>query len=113
LKLQFSWDGDEYATEWTPSDVHQGWSGIVHGGLIAVVFDEVLSRAALECYGMEWVTAEINVRLNRPAKIGSRIRFVAKLVTVRKKLIVTRGTAVDVDSGLQIASGEAKLMRVQ
>ena len=52
LKLTFKWDGDKYSALWTPQREHQGRAGRVHGGLLALVLDEALSRAALERHGL-------------------------------------------------------------
>jgi len=37
LHLDFRFEGDEYVTEFVPQEVHQGFPGIIHGGLIATV----------------------------------------------------------------------------
>ena len=34
LKLRFTWDGQTAHAEFTPTELHQGWWGIVHGGII-------------------------------------------------------------------------------
>jgi acyl-coenzyme A thioesterase PaaI-like protein len=113
LQLQFGWDQNIYFTEWTPLPEHQGWEGVVHGGLIATVFDEVLSRAALERHGLKWMTAELNIRLRKPARVGFTLRVCAELTMVRSKLIISKGVATEVATGREIAAGEAKLIRVQ
>ncbi len=46
LKLEFDWNSEtgDYVTTYTPTREHQGWVGRIHGGLIGLVFDEVLSQ---------------------------------------------------------------------
>ena len=39
LKLQFHFDGDDYVTTFEVRPEHQGWAGIVHGGLLATALD--------------------------------------------------------------------------
>ena len=34
LKLKFSWDGKTARAEFTPTELHQGWQGVLHGGII-------------------------------------------------------------------------------
>lgn len=111
LKLTFAWDGDTYYTRWTPRPEHQGWAGRVHGGLLALVLDEALSRAALERHGMRWVTAELTTRLNQPTAVGDALRIEARILTVRPRLIVCKGEVRTESTGLLIAGGQAKLMR--
>ncbi len=110
LKLTFAWDGDTCVTRWTPSPEHQGWAGRVHGGLLALVLDEVLSRAALERHGLHWVTAELTTRLKRPAPVGRPLHAQARIAAVRPRLIVCEGD-IQTEGGLVIATGQAKLMR--
>lgn len=111
LKLTFAWDEDLYYTHWTPSSVHQGWAGRVHGGLLALVLDEVLSRAALERHGRHWVTAELTTRLKQPTPTGQPLRIEARIVTVRPRLIICEGDVrLDAD-GRVVASGQAKMMQ--
>lgn len=113
LRLTFAWDGDVYGTRWTPAPEHQGWAGIVHGGLLALTLDETLSRAALERHGLHWITAELNTRLRRSARVGVPLVIEARVESVRSKLIVCRGEIREAESGRIIASGEAKMMRVK
>ncbi len=113
LRLTFAWDGDVYGTRWTPAPEHQGWAGIVHGGLLALTLDETLSRAALERHGLHWVTAELNTRLRRSARVGVPLVIEAWVESVRPKLIVVRGEIREAESGLTVATGEAKMMRVK
>jgi len=111
LKLTFAWDGDTCVTRWTPLPEHQGWADRVHGGLLALVLDEVLSRAALERHGLHWVTAELTTRLKRPAPVGCPLRAQARIVAVRPRLIICEGAIRTESDGAVIATGQAKLMR--
>lgn len=113
LKLTFTWDSDRYQTQWLPDAVYQGWAGRVHGGMLALVLDETLSRAALDRYGLEWVTAELTTRLIRPATIGVPLTVTGEIELVRRSLIVTRGEVLETKSGNLVASGRAKLMRAK
>ena len=112
LKLTFAWDGDSYRTRWTPSRAHQGWAGRVHGGLLALVLDETLSRAALERHGLHWVTAELTTRLLRPAAIGEALCAEARIVTVKPRLIICEGEIRTIIDNAIVAAGQAKLMRI-
>lgn len=111
LRLTFSCDGDICETRWTPEKVHQGWAGRVHGGLLALMLDEVLSHVALERHGLHWVTAELTTRLRRPAFVGTPLRAQGWAATVRPRLIVCEGIILDDLTGQVIATGKAKLMR--
>lgn len=111
LGLTFNWDGEVYTSLWTPKREHQGWADRVHGGLLALVLDEALSRAALERHGLHWVTAELTTRLYAPAAIGDSLRVAAQVVSARPRLIVCTGEVRTEASSQLIASGTAKMMR--
>lgn len=113
LKLKFSWDGDVYGTLWTPEREHQGWAGRVHGGLLALLLDETLSRAALERHGPRWVTAELTTRLLLPASVGEPLRVDARIVTIKSRLIICEGEIRTRNDNAVVAVGQAKLMPVK
>lgn len=111
LHLTFDWNGDRYETHWTPAREHQGWADRVHGGLLTLVLDEVLSRAALTRHEGDWVTAELTTRLLRPARTGEPLTISAQILSVRTRLIVCDGEIRRGADGALVATGQAKLMR--
>ena len=111
LHLTFWWEGDTYYTRYTPERVHQGWAGRTHGGMLSLVLDEMLSRSALERHGLDWVTAEMTVRLRKPAPVGRTLLIQARVDNVRSKLITTSAEVLDDESGSILATATAKLMR--
>jgi acyl-coenzyme A thioesterase PaaI-like protein len=111
LGLTFHWNGEVYTSLWTPQQEHQGWADRVHGGLLALVLDEALSRAALEKHGLHWVMAELTTRLHAPAAIGEALSVTAQIVSARPRLIVCTGEARTETGSQLIASGTAKMMR--
>ncbi len=113
LKLTFKWDGDKYSALWTPQREHQGRAGRVHGGLLALVLDEALSRAALERHGLTWVTAELTTRLSLPAVVGEPLHITAWITSVRPRLIACAGEVRAVSDNRLVASGHAKMMQAK
>ena len=51
---------------------YQGAPGIAHGGIVALVLDEALSKVSKFC-GASAVTAELNVEYLRPVRLGEEI----------------------------------------
>ncbi len=84
----------------------------MHGGLLALVLDEALSRAALEKHGLTWVTAELSTRLKLPAGIGEPLRVTAWIASARPRLIVCAGEVRSVSDNRLVAEGQAKMMQV-
>lgn len=110
LKLEFVIEGDEYVTYFTPRKEHQGWHGIVHGGIISTVLDEVMARSVYTA-GHNAVTGEITVRLKRPAQIGQRLRVAGKMESEDRRVIHTSAKITD-DNGATIAEATARMVKV-
>jgi acyl-coenzyme A thioesterase PaaI-like protein len=113
LKLTFEFDGEIYSTRYTPDKTHQGWSNRTHGGMLALVLDEVLTRVVLVQHGLDWFTVELTTRLIRPAPVGEPLEIRGKVEAVRGRLITATGEVIDAKSGQTIATGYAKLMRAK
>ena len=111
LKLEFVREADEYVTYFTPAKQHQGWIGITHGGLLNTVFDEVMVRDAWD-RGLNAVTAEITVRFKRPAEVGRRLRFAARIESENGRIVECSARATD-HSGVLVAQAVGRLVRVE
>lgn len=57
---------------------HQGYKGIVHGGLVATLLDEMMINLAWK-EGFPAVTAELNVRLKKATLVGDKVRLEGRL----------------------------------
>lgn len=90
---------------------HQGYKGIVHGGFVATVLDEMMVNLAWK-EGQPVVTAEMTFRLHKPTPVGEPILFEGKNGPAQKKLIPATAEARD-RKGTLLASAEAKLIRLQ
>jgi uncharacterized protein (TIGR00369 family) len=51
---------------------YQGGTGFVHGGIIALLLDEVMSKAT-RFHGEHAVTADLHVEYKRPIRVGQEI----------------------------------------
>ncbi|MCD6351821.1 MAG: PaaI family thioesterase [Armatimonadetes bacterium] len=105
----FAFDGERYTFPWTPEPYHQGWQGLVHGGLIATVLDEAMTRLVW-AMGLEAVTGEVTVRFRRPLPVGTHVQIEAWLVEQRRGVI--RAEATMKDGEVEYAHARGTLMRV-
>lgn len=105
LKLSFQWDGNTARTEFTPTEFYQGWSGVVHGGIIMCLLDEAMGNVSL-LDGTRCVTAKIQVKLGRPALINQPLIITASITKKTRKLIKTRAI-VSLKDGTLIAEGKS------
>jgi len=67
LKLRFESDGQIVRTSFTPCPEHIGFKGVIHGGLLATVLDEIMVWACVVQTRRFAFCAEMNVRFRRPA----------------------------------------------
>lgn len=112
LGLKFIIDKDNVMhTEFIPQKYHQGFKGIVHGGLIGLILDEIMVNLAWKM-GKNVVSAELNVRLKRPAKVGERLMFRGWIDREDKKMIYARAEAKDED-GVMVAAASAKCIKLK
>lgn len=109
LKLTFSENGEtgEVISKAVFSNRFQGWKGVLHGGIISTVLDEVMIKAA-DRRGFKCVTAELNVRFKKPAYTNTQYFIRGKVVEVKKRLVFTKGVIAGPDDEI-LASAEGKL----
>ena len=106
LKLNFTRDGDTIRAEFTPDKTHQGWPGLLHGGILGCLLDEAMSNIAYAT-GNTCLTASINIRLKQPIKVEVPLVITARITRHRKKLIETAGQ-VCLKDGTVVAESTAK-----
>ena len=69
-------EGGEVATFFVPTELHQGHTGILHGGMSASVLDEVMGRSISNCEALEREERELTERLGvwyRVFKMGASL----------------------------------------
>ncbi|RJQ38971.1 MAG: PaaI family thioesterase [Dehalococcoidia bacterium] len=91
LKLEFRWNGEVARAEFTPDERHQGWSNIVHGGIITCLLDEALNYPPY-FVGLPCLTAKMEVRLRRPVMVGEPLVLIASIVRKNRRLVETRAS---------------------
>lgn len=90
LQLTFRMEDDEVVTEFTPDARLQGFPGVVHGGILATLLDETLSRtAAIE--GRWMMTGRLEVRFRQAAPVGERLRVTARARSSRRRMVTAVG----------------------
>jgi acyl-coenzyme A thioesterase PaaI-like protein len=106
LKLRFVKEGDAVKAEFTPDKAHQGWPGLLHGGILGCLLDEAMSNAAYAT-GNTCLTASITIRLRQPIKVEVPLFVTARITRHRKRLIETEGQ-VCLKDGTIVAESTAK-----
>lgn len=76
----------------TVPERYQGYPGVVHGGVVAAMLDEVVGRAAMD--GDPWrfmMTAKLDLRYRKPIPIGQPLRLVGRMLKRHGRLATTHG----------------------
>ncbi|HEY3379823.1 MAG TPA: PaaI family thioesterase [Armatimonadota bacterium] len=93
LKLTFTQDGDAYVTTFIADRVYQGYEGVVHGGILATLLDEIMARYVWVKAGPA-ATARLEIRYRRPAPTGCPIEVRGWITAERRNGRVFETAAV-------------------
>jgi len=99
LKLSFKWDGKTAKAEFTPTELYQGWQGVVHGGIIAVMLDEAAAWAMV-FEGMNPVTARMETRFRHPALIDKPLIITGSITKKTGKRVEAKAVITSRDGTL-------------
>ena len=107
LKLSFEEKDDTYISHFTGQPQHQGYDGIMHGGIVSTLLDEIMARY-LYAKGMNAVTARLEVRYLKPTPIGVPLLIKGHIVRQKGRIYETEGT-ISLPDGTVTAQGTAKV----
>ena len=108
LRLKLRLEDGRLMTEFVPREEHQGWPGIVHGGIIAALLYEVLENYSYY-QGIVAMMNSMETRLRRPAETGRRIVAQAWLVEQAGRNMDVSATLAN-EAGEVLAEGKAALV---
>lgn len=112
LKLTFRQEGEAYVTTFTPPRHFQGYQGIVHGGIVATLLDEVMARLVWLVLAAPAATARLEVRYRRPAPVGVPIEVRGWITEQRGERVFTTAAEARLADGTLLAEATALVMRV-
>jgi uncharacterized protein (TIGR00369 family) len=97
------------SARFTPKETHQGFVGIVHGGIISALLDEAMAKLAFSL-GIPSVTAEMTVKFKAPTAPGEELLITGRLGEETRRLVraeakIERGPVI-------VAEATGKLLRV-
>jgi acyl-coenzyme A thioesterase PaaI-like protein len=110
LHLRFTADGDSVKASFIPGADHQGFGGIVHGGIISSVLDEAMAWATAHA-GFWAMTGDMRVRFRRPLNIGEPTIVTARVSGTRGRLVTTTGELVLESDRSPIATATATFVK--
>lgn len=69
LHLHFYADGNDIVALWHPSEYYQSWKNTLHGGIQAVLLDEICGWVVFHQLQLSGVTAKMETRYRHPVSI--------------------------------------------
>jgi uncharacterized protein (TIGR00369 family) len=93
LKLFFyELEDGSLTAEFTARDEHQGYPGVLHGGIACALLDEIIGRASLAAGREQWMmTAKLELRYTRPVPVGQPLTIIARIEKLSRHGMTGRG----------------------
>jgi acyl-coenzyme A thioesterase PaaI-like protein len=110
LHVDFMIEGERIVVQFTPQENHQGYPGIMHGGLVSTLLDETVGRAAF-LRNMWVVTATMKLRYRQPVPIGKPLTVVGWTTRVRGRILEAQGE-IRLEDGSVAAQAEGVYVEI-
>lgn len=109
LHMHFKIDDEKCTAHFIPQVEHQSYMGRMHGGLVAVLLDEVTgnylySKEEKPCY-----TAKIDIRYRKPLVIGEEVICIGRELKRKGRMVEMQGKICALD-GTILAESLSKMM---
>ncbi len=100
-------------TEYTAPDHFQGYPGVLHGGIVATILDEVSGRAQMGDPSAPrfMFTAKLEVKYRKNVPIGQRLKIIGKAGRVKGKMAEGWAGIYD-EKGTLLAEANTMLINV-
>lgn len=110
LHLDFWMDDEQVWTEFIACPEHQGYPGVMHGGLVATILDETMGRAAA-LKSLWMFTAKMEIAYRKPVPLGQPLRAVSRIDALRGSRMLASGRILLPD-GTAAVEGHGLYLRV-
>lgn len=96
LHLTFFEEGDDIVTHWTPTDLYTGWTHTLHGGIQALLIDEVCGWVVARKVKTAGVTSNMEMHYKRPVHTdGQEVMVRAHIREQRRNIVLIDATLYD------------------
>jgi len=113
LRQRFVTDDKKVSTRFIPRPEHAGFKGIVHGGLLATLLDEIMVWACAVQTRKFGFCAEMTIRFQQPAKPGAELVVEAELLANRRGKIFEARAEIRDAAGTVLAIATGKYMPIR
>lgn len=96
LHLHFFEDGDDIVSKWKPNGNYQGWLNTLHGGIQALLLDEVCGWVITRKLQTAGVTSKMETKYKRPVStLDTELTVRAHIREQRRNIVVIDATLAD------------------
>lgn len=89
VKMEFYEDGDEVVSIWKPRPEYQGWINTLHGGIQAVLLDEICAWVILRKLQTTGVTSKMETRYMKSVlTTEDHLTLRARIVEIKRNVIL-------------------------
>ncbi len=99
----------------TAPDYFQGYPGVLHGGIVGAIIDELSGRAQMGGDPLDprfMFTAKMEVRYRRNVPIGKQLKIIGKAGKTKGRVAEAWAGIYDIESGELLAEGDTILVDV-
>ncbi len=101
VKMEFYEEGDEVISLWKPRPEYQGWIDTLHGGIQAVLLDEICAWVILRKLQLTGVTSKMETRYRRSVCTNdSHVLLRASIREVKRNIVLVEARLYDKDDNL-------------
>jgi len=111
LHLKFKTKGRKTNATFIPKKEHQGYKDIVHGGILAAVLDEAMTRLGYEI-GLNTVTARLEVDLRKPAYVNKKLFLEGRIIKEEERKVLAESVLKNEDNET-VAEAKGILVKIK
>lgn len=101
---------ERVVASFTPLPEHEGYPGVMHGGIITALLDETMGRVAIG-KGRWVVTGEISVRFRRPTPTDRTLTVVGEAIGWERRKFRAKGE-IRLEDGTVTAKAEGTFIEI-
>ncbi|MFO7790262.1 MAG: PaaI family thioesterase [Bacteroidales bacterium] len=106
LKMEFWRDGEDVVSYFYPGWYYDGWDGIMHGGIISTLMDEVGAWIIMDAINIDGVTARMNIQFKKPVKTKVDRPGEEEKLEIRGRIAYKKHKLVRIKTELRNKSGQ-------
>lgn len=101
IKMEFYEDGDEVISTWKPRPDYQGWINTLHGGIQAVMLDEICAWVIIRKLQKTGVTSKMETRYLKPVMTtDDHLTLRAHITEIKRSIVLVEANLYNSDGEL-------------